>query len=197
LSWSIKNIKFGFLVVENCNTIYYILSMSVLEIIKKRRSVRRFKSDPIPEEAIDKLIEAIIWAPSAGNLQSRKFYFVFREDLKEKLAKAALNQNFIAQAPLIIVACGDERIVENYGQRGKEIYMICEVAASIQNLMLVATEQGLGTCWIGAFNEEDVKEILNLPENLKPIAIIPVGWPAGEPAPPKRVSKTQAVEFIK
>ena len=172
-------------------------NMEILELIKNRRSIRSFKSDPISEEVIDKLIEAIIWAPSAGNLQSRKFYFVFKEELKEKLAEASLHQMFIKDAPLVIVACADTKIEQRYGKRGRELYMICDVSASIENLMLVATEEGLGTCWVGAFEEEKVKEILNLPENLVPVAIIPVGYPKEKPVSPPRKDKDSLIEIIK
>jgi nitroreductase len=171
--------------------------MSVLETIKNRRSIRDFKEKEIPEKFIDSLIEALIWAPSAGNLQSRKFYFVFNKKTKEKLANAAFNQKFIKKAPLVIVGCGNFNISFRYGERGKNLYLICDVATSCQNLMLQADEFGLGSCWVGSFDEEKVKEILNLPENLRPIVILPIGFPNEKPEPPKRVSKDQAVEFLK
>jgi nitroreductase len=170
--------------------------MEILEVIKSRRSIRRFEKKEIPEEIVDKLSEALIWAPSAGNLQSRKFYFVFNQEIKEKLVRAALEQDFIAQAPLVIVGCSDDKISFRYGERGKNLYSICDVATSIQNLMLLAAEKGLGTCWVGAFDEKEVSKILNLPENLRPIAIVPVGYPAEKPEAPPRVSKAEAVKFL-
>jgi len=170
--------------------------MEILKIIKERRSIRKFQKKEIPGEIIDKLIEALIWAPSAGNLQSRKFYFVFNQEIKEKLGEAALDQSFIAQAPLVIIGCTDDKISRRYGER-KKLYSICDVSASIENLMLLAIEIGLGTCWVGAFNEKEVSKILNLPGNLRPIAIIPVGYPAEKPETPLRVSKEEAVEFIR
>ena len=171
--------------------------MALLEIIKDRRSIRKFQKKEVPKEIIDELIEALIWAPSAGNLQSRKFYFVFNQEIKEKLVKAALEQDFIAQAPLVIVGCTDDRISIRYGERGKNLYSVCDVATSIQNLMLLAAEKGLGTCWVGAFDEKEVSKILNLPENLRPIAIIPVGYPAEKPKALPRVSKEKAVVKLK
>jgi nitroreductase len=171
--------------------------MSVLEIIQKRRSVRRFKPDPIPEEVIEKLIEAIIWAPSAGNLQSRKFYFVFNKNLKKEIAKASLYQMFIEKAPLVIVACADKSIERIYGQRGRDLYMICDVSASIENLLLVAEEEDLGGCWVGAFDEEKIEKILNLPENLLPVAIVPVGFPEKIPPSPPRKEKEKLIEILK
>jgi nitroreductase len=94
--------------------------MEVLEAILKRRSVRNFEKKEIEKEKIEKLKEALIWAPSAGNLQARKFYFVFDEEIKKKLAKAALNQNFIAKAPLVIVGCCDLEKISWYGERGEK-----------------------------------------------------------------------------
>ena len=170
--------------------------MGVIEIIKKRRSIRKYKNDEIPQEIIDELIEALIWAPSAGNLQSRKFYFIFDEKVKNKIAEAAYNQDFISEAPLVVVGCVDENKIARYGERGKNLYGICDVSTSIENLMLVATEKGLGTCWVGGFDENKVKEILNIPIHLRPIVILPVGYPDENPNPPKRVSKNEAVEIV-
>jgi len=169
----------------------------ILETIKNRRSIREFQAKEIPEKLIEKLIEALIWAPSAGNLQSRKFYFVFDQKTKRELVKAALGQDFIAQAPLVVIGCTDNKIAWRYGERGKNLYSICDVSASIENMMLVAHEEELGSVWVGAFDEKEVSKILNLPENLRPIAIIPIGYPAEKPKAPPRVSKEEAIEFIK
>jgi len=171
--------------------------LSILEIIKNRRSIRKFQKKEILEETIDKLIEALIWAPSAGNLQSRKFYFIFNEKIKRDLAKAALDQDFIARASLVIVGCTDDKIERRYGQRGKKLYSICDLTCSVQNLMILAQELGLGTCWVGAFDENEVSKILNLPKNLHPIVILPVGYPAEKPKAPPRVSKEEAVKIVK
>jgi nitroreductase len=171
--------------------------MTIFDAIKNRRSIRDFKDQDIPEEAVDALIEAIRWAPSAGNLQSRKFYFIFNKDVKKKLVRAALNQNFIAQAPLTIVACLDRKIAARYGDRGVNLYSIQDVAASVMNMMLTAHELGLGSVWVGAFNEFEVFEILNMPHSLRPIAIIPVGYPSKIPKPTPRVSQNEIVEFVR
>ena len=171
--------------------------MEVFEAILKRRSVRRFKDSQIPREKIERLKEALIWAPSAGNLQARKFYFVFNEELKEKLAEAALNQDFISEAPLVVVGCCDLEKISWYGERGKNLYTICDVAASIENLMLLATAEGLGSCWVGAFDEEKVIKILNLPKNERPIVLVPVGLPAQTPKVPPRVKPEEAIKEIR
>ncbi|MDO8142892.1 MAG: nitroreductase family protein [Candidatus Brocadiales bacterium] len=169
--------------------------MEILKAIRERRSIRNFQKKDIPEEIVDKLIDSLIWAPSAGNLQARKFFFVKDAKLKEDIASAALNQDFIAEAPIVIVGCTDSRISSKYGERGEYLYSIQDVAASIMGMMLVAHENGLGTVWVGAFREEEVFDLLNLPQNLRPISIVPVGYPAEIPSPPPRVSRHEAVEF--
>ena len=169
----------------------------ILKTIKERRSIRKFQKKEISEEVIDKLIEALIWAPSAGNLQSRKFYFVFNQGVKEKLAEAALGQDFISETPLVVIGCADNRITLRYGERGENLYAVCDVSVSIQNMMILAHNEGLGTCWVGTFDENEVAKILNLPKTLWPVVIVPVGYPAEKPSSPPRVSKTKATEFIK
>lgn len=170
--------------------------MSILETIKSRRSIRAFKDKPIPEEIINQLVEAIIWAPSAGNLQSRKFYLIHNQDIKKSLVEAAWGQAFIAQAPLVLVGCINLQIKNHYGTRGTTLYGPQDVAASVQSLMLLAQSAGLGTVWTGAFNESAVTKILNLPDYLRPVAIVPVGYPDEKPEPPGRVSKKDALEVI-
>lgn len=171
------------------------MSVDILEIIKNRRSIREFQRKAIPRDLVVKIEEALVWAPSAGNLQSRKFYFVSNQKTKKELAIAASNQDFIATAPLIIVGCTDERIALRYGERGKNLYSICDTAASIQNMMLLAHNEGLGSCWVGTFNEKEVAKILKLPEKLRPIAIIPIGYPAEKPPIPKHLPKTELIKF--
>jgi nitroreductase len=167
--------------------------MSILDAVKDRRSIRKFHKKEIPHSIIDKLKEALIWAPSAGNLQARKFYFVFDIKIKQRLISAALNQKFLAQAPLTIVACTDSQIRLHYGERGVHLYTIQDVAVSIMGMMLVAHEQGLGSVWVGAFDEHEVSGILNLPHNLRPVAIVPVGYPSESPQAPARVSEEYAI----
>jgi len=170
----------------------------VLKAAKERRSVRSFLNKDIPEEIIKKIIEAIIWAPSAGNLQARKFYFVTNKEIKVKIAQAALNQMFIADAPLVIVGCIDkQKIYPRYKERGVNLYAIQDIACSITNAMLVAHENGLGTVWIGAFREEEVVKMLKLSENFRPVVLLPIGYPSYIPSPPPRVSSKEAIEFIK
>ncbi len=169
--------------------------MDILDIIKGRRSVRDFLENEIPQNIINELIEALIWAPSAGNLQARRFIFVKDKGLKRKLANAALGQSFIQEAPIAIVACADYMRILRYGSRGINLYTIQDVSASIMNMMLLAHARGLGTVWVGAFDESVVKEILGLPEHLRPVAIVAVGYPRRISAPPKRLQVSEVVEF--
>lgn len=169
--------------------------MEVLEAIKKRRSIRRFKDTPVSSEAIEKLKEALIWAPSAGNVQPRKFLFVTDSGVKEKL-RQAVRQSFVCDAPLLVVACRDLGKAATYDERGRELYSITDTAFSLENMVLEACELGLGTCYIGAFDGDRVSEILNLPEHLKPMLLIPVGYPTETPLPTSRVSKDEAIEEI-
>lgn len=171
--------------------------MEVLKAIKERRSVREFEPGPVAGDVVDKLIEALIWAPSAGNLQSRKFYFVSSPGIKKELSDAALGQGFVASAPLVVVACADLRIRDRYGARGAGLYAIQDASASVMCMMLEALELGLGTVWVGAFREEAVSKALQLPDYLRPVALVPVGYPVRAPRrPPARASKSEAVTFI-
>jgi nitroreductase len=169
--------------------------MSILQAVKERRSIRDFQEKDIPEEVVDKLAEALIWAPSAGNLQARKFYFIRDAHLKKGLASAAMGQSSISRAPLVIVGCTDSAISARYGERGVMLYSVQDVAASIMGMMLVAHENKLGTVWVGAFGETEVSRVLDLPENLRPVAIIPVGYPSRIPSPPQRVVREEAIKF--
>lgn len=169
--------------------------MEIMNAVRERRSIRDFQKKEISEEIIGRLIDALIWAPSAGNLQARRFYFIKEARLKQEIVSAALGQSFIAEAPLVIVGCTDSRISNRYGERGVNLYSIQDVAASIMGMMLVAHENRLGTVWVGAFREEGVSKALNLPHNLRPVAIIPVGYPSRIPPPPPRVPKEEAIEF--
>lgn len=170
--------------------------MEVLEAIKSRRSIRAFKSQEIPEETINKLIEAACWAPSAGNIQPWEFIIVRNNEIKRRLVEAALGQEFIAEAPVVIVVCAnEERSARGYGLRGKTLYCIQDTAAAIQNINLAAYSLGLGTCWIGAFREEEAREALKIPNGIRPVAMIPVGYPNEAPQPPRRRPIQQVVHY--
>jgi nitroreductase len=161
--------------------------MDVFEAIKGRRSVRAFKSQDVPGETVEKLVQAAQWAPSAGNLQPWEFIIVRRAETKRRLVEAALDQTFIEEAPVVIVVCANKnRSSQGYGSRGRTLYCLQDTAAAIQNLHLAACSLGLGTCWVGAFSEKKAREVLRIPEGIRPVAMIPVGYPDETPTPRRR-----------
>lgn len=150
--------------------------MDVLSLIKKRRSIRHFKGDAVPNEDVEKLLEAARWAPSAGNRQPVEIVVVESDSQKRQLVEAALGQRFIEAAPVVFVFCADlDRSSARYGTRGSSLYAIQDTAAATQNVLLTATDLGLGTVWVGAFDEERAAKILKLPSNVRPLAIVPIG----------------------
>ncbi len=161
--------------------------MEVLEAIRTRRSIRRYMPEEVPWEHVETLIDAARWAPSAGNLQPWEFVVVQDQGLKEKLARAALGQSFVAEAPVVVVVCADPlRSARVYGPRGSGLYCIQDTAAATQNMLLAAHALGLGTCWVGAFDEVAVRRVLGIPPEVRPVAVVPIGHPAERPRPPRR-----------
>ncbi len=156
-------------------------------MIKKRKSVRSFTSDPVSEEDIQTLLEAARWAPSAGNRQPLEIIIIKSDEQKEKLSEASLGQKPIIQAPVVFVICANvERTSSRYAERGETIYVIQDTAAATQNILLMATALDYGTVWIGAFEEAKVSSVLKLPPNVRPFAIIPIGRPQKIPDPRPR-----------
>lgn len=152
--------------------------MDFWEVIKKRHCTRSFDADrEVSDEIINKLIEAAKMAPTAGNMQDWSFNIIKDKETKEKLVQAALGQKFINEAPIVIVISSDLDVArKHYGDRGVNLYSIQDVAVAAENLFLACTALELSTCWVGAFNEDEVKEILNLSENLRPMVILPIGY---------------------
>ena len=170
--------------------------MDVLEAIRGRRSVRAFKSQDVSQELVEELVDAARWAPSAGNIQPWEFIIVRRPEVKRGLAEAALHQTFVEEAPVVIVVCADEsHSSQGYGVRGKTLYCIQDTAAAVQNIHLAAYSLGLGTCWVGAFREEEAREILKVPRGIRPVAMIPVGYPAEAPPPRSRRPTNKIVHY--
>jgi len=152
-----------------------------LDLIFKRVSIRKFKDDEVDDETLQLILEAANAAPSAGNLQARDFVVVRDRDRKIRLAKAALKQMFIAEAPVVVVVCANyPRSMRVYGERGK-LYAEQDATAAIENILLAVTALNLGAVWVGAFDESEVAKILKLPEFVRPMAIIPIGHPAENP----------------
>lgn len=173
--------------------------MDVFEAIKKRRSVRKFdQRRQVSQNQIQKLLEAARWAPSAGNLQSHFFYVVRERGVKEELVRAALGQEEVGQASVVFVSCADlERSASRYGNRGRDLYAIQDATIATQNMWVAATEMGLGAVWIGAIDEAEVARVLDIPEALRPIALLAVGYPAESPSAPSRRSIEDISEEVK
>lgn len=168
--------------------------MNMLKAIKKRRSIRRFLREDIPEEVVMELLDAMRWAPSAGNLQPWEFVVVRDKRIKRRVAEAAYKQMFIAEAPVVIVVCANpSRSATRYGDRGINLYCLQDTAAATQNLHLAAVEMNLGTCWVGAFDEDHVARAIGAPRGIRPVAIVPVGRPAERPPPRPRRSLEEIV----
>jgi nitroreductase len=167
--------------------------MDCMEAINGRRSVRKFKDRAVGNEIIEELLNAAQMAPSAGNLQGRDYIVVSNKISKQKLKEAALGQSFIEQAPVVIVVVANiERSSRIYRSRG-ELYAIQDATAGVENLLLAAHSMGLATCWVGAFDENAVSEILGIPHKTRPVAIIPVGYADEAPAAPPRMGLDRVV----
>ncbi len=168
--------------------------MDVFQAVRTRRSIRSFTSEMVSEEDVMKLIDAARWAPSAGNNQPWEFIIVREPRIKRDLSVAALDQMFLEEAPVLIVVCANQlRSMQRYGSRGTALYCLQDTAAATQNIHLAACALGLASCWVGAFDEEKVKEALCIPSGVRPVAIIPVGRPAEKP---KTTSRRSTAEIV-
>jgi len=169
--------------------------MDLFEVVEKRRSIRKFKPSPIAQQDLKKILEAGRLAPSGGNRQP--WYFIVVRDLETKkaLSIAANNQTFIADADTVIVALGDPGIMPKSNISSTRTPYKQDPMIAIEHMVLAATALGYGTCWIGAFKEDEVKEILKIPEKLAVIALLPIGFP--DESPPARSRKALKETFFK
>jgi len=151
--------------------------MEVLQILKTCRSVRSFRPHPIEDDVLRTVLDHLRLAPSASNLQPWHFLVVRDASMRRQLASAARNQLFLAEAPVLVVACGyPERAQDFLGGLGNSLRV--DIAVAFDRMMLAATAHGLGTCWIGAYDEREVREILGIPDTAEVIAITPLGYPS-------------------
>jgi nitroreductase len=166
--------------------------MDVFAAIKQRRSVRAYKPAQVEEEKLKKILEAARLSPSASNRQDWKFIVVREKETRKKLARAAFGQSFIGEAPVVIVACGTEpKAIMACGQPTSTV----DVSIACAFMILEAYEQGLGTCWIGAFKEDEVRKILKIPEPVRVVAVIPLGYPDEGPSQRDRKDLDQIICF--
>ncbi|NQU97894.1 nitroreductase family protein [Candidatus Woesearchaeota archaeon] len=164
--------------------------MDTLECIKSRTSIRKFTEQPVEFGKISKILEAGSRAPSAGNLQNWRFILVTEKPLLRELHNHCMQQEAIYHAQAAIIICGMTNKAERmYGLRGKRLYTVQNCACVAENMLLAAHAQGLGACWIGAFDEDKVDNLFGISDNLedgRPQIIIALGYPAEEPKPTVR-----------
>ena len=162
--------------------------MDVIEAISKRRSVRKFLEAPVEWEKVSQVLDAGRIAPSAGNVQEWKFIVVTDLELRKKVAECALKQHWISKAPVIIIICADiDKIKRHYGMRGERLYSIQDCAIAATHMILTAESLGLATCWVGAFEENMLQRVLEIPDNSRPQVIIPMGYADEKPKPTTRL----------
>ena len=166
--------------------------MELYEALKARGSVRAYRPDPVEEEKLQRVLEAARIAPSAANRQPWHFYVVREPETRAELMQAYAQKWFV-EAPVIICAC--TRPEEAWQRRDDKNYADVDLSIAMDHLILAATAEGLGTCWIGAFKPEKLREVLAIPPQLEPVALTPLGYPASEPKPTTRKSLDQIVEY--
>jgi len=161
--------------------------MEFSEVVAKRRSVRHFNTRlPVAEADIRALLEAAVRAPSAGNIQPWRFFVLTSEESRTRLA-GAIGQKWATSAPAVIVVCADPRpCAARYGERGERLYAVQDTAAATHAILLAAVDRGLASCWIGAFDDEAVREAIGAARPITPVAVLPIGHPAESAGRPLR-----------
>ena len=152
-------------------------------MIQSRRSVRKYSQTPIPESDLEEILKTGFSAPSGGNMQPWRVVIVKNRSRRDQLATAAFGQSFIAEAPVLLVVCAvPYESAEKYKERGATLYAFQDTAALTQNILLASHALGYATCWIGAFDEDQVSKIIKVPEGMKPVSMIPIGLAEGQDA---------------
>jgi len=169
--------------------------METLKAIKKRVSVRKFKDKPIKKTLLFKILEAARYTPSAGNCQTWRFIVLDDKEVINRIAKATLQPEVFYNVPYVVVVCSDQAKMRRlFPQRG-ELYAIQEVAAAIQNILLAATDYGVDSLWVGAFADETVKAVLQIPQDIEVYAILPFGYRGEVPYKSKKMMLPHLVVF--
>ena len=168
--------------------------MEITEAIRSRRSIRKYQDRSIEEEKLLRVLDTGRMAPSARNLQDWKFIVVRDQDKRKMLSEAANGQPYVEKASAVIVGCATEP--ENIMPCGQYCYPI-DLAIALDHMSLAATAEGLGSCWIGAFQEDKVKEILDIPEKIRVVAMLILGYPAESPAARPRRKLGEIVVYDK
>lgn len=166
--------------------------MEFCEVIEKRYSVRAYKPDPVEQDKLEQILEAARLAPTAANRQPFQFVVIHTTGREEELDRIYASPWFV-QAPLVICACGISS--QGWVRRDGRSYCDVDVAIAMEHLILAAANLGLGTCWIGAFNPTVTREILDLPDDVEPIAFTPLGYPDDELKPKRRKPLDEIVRY--
>lgn len=167
--------------------------MEFTKVIQRRYSVRAYRPDPLPEDALQRILEAARLAPTAVNRQPFQLIVIHTAGREAEL-KRVYKQDWFVQPPLIIAICGIPAQGWTRKYDGKN-YTDVDVAIVMDHLILAATNEGLGTCWIGAFDPAAAREVLGLPEGVEPIAFTPLGYPADQPGEKQRKGLTELVRY--
>lgn len=171
--------------------------MDFFELIAARRSVRLYSPAPVEEHKLEAILKAANQAPSAGNLQAYEIYLLRDRAVRLAVARAALEQWFISEAPVALVFCANpERSASRYGRRGVRLYSVQDATIACTYAMLAAAALGLATVWVGAFDDEGVRRAIGAPEGHLPVAILPIGYPAEQPAAPGRRALADLVHEV-
>jgi nitroreductase len=156
--------------------------MDVFEAIQQRRSVRTYEPGPLPKEKLNRILEAAQMAPSASNIQPWHFIVVTDSEKRKKLAEGGTYAKFLVECPVVIVGCGD--------QAASPKWYVVDVTIALEHIVLAATNEGLGTCWIGSFQENQVKELLKIPGNFRVVALLALGYPRESLELKRKIIKT-------
>jgi nitroreductase len=168
--------------------------MNLNTVLRKRRMIRSFKPKPVEKEKIWRIIKKANRSPSAGHLEPQEFIIITDGEVKQRLGAAALNQMLIAEAPIVIVVGADSRRnVQRYGERGRRFYCTVDGAFASMLILLTAVDEEMGAVFIGAFDDEQVAKVLNLPGEVRPIGIIPIGY---SDEPPEKVDRRPLEEKV-
>jgi nitroreductase len=168
--------------------------MDVYDAIRTRRSVRAYLATPVPDDVLQRVLDAARIAPSAGNRQPTRLVLVTKPEERRKLARMCGNQGFIAEAPVVVVACGQRMNL----QSGKpELRVVIDGALAVDHLTLAARAEGLGTCWIGVVGSDEIKRYLGLPSDTDVVGVTPLGYPKGDAftQPGKRITMEEFVRW--
>lgn len=166
--------------------------MDFVELVKSRYSVRSYQPRPVEQDKLDRILEAVRLAPSGSNRQPWKFVVVRDGEVRRRLVAACSNQQFLAEAPVVVAGVGlmPDRVMR-CDIPGDPV----DVTIAMEHLALAATAEGLGTCWIGAFDQDQVREVLGIPESVKVVAVMTLGYPADSPRPKSRKPVGEIVSY--